>query len=307
MRQAKLCAFLLGALFLAAGARAAAGEAEYKPASRFYYSEKDFLNYETAGSGPATLVFLHGFGASLHVWDGVVKYLPKDRFTAYLLDLKGAGFSSRPRDGRYSIRDNADLVNKFIKANNLSGYTLVAHSFGGAVALFSAIDSLEDPALKPGKLVLIDPAAYPAKLPGYIRALRIPGLRNILYSLTTRVFQVRHILGKVIYDRSVITEELVRRYTAFMGQKNFAYALWRTADQMVPEHPEQYTSRYKDLKYPALVIWGKEDRVLRLAAGERLAKDLPAAQLAVLAKCGHDAPEEFPEGTARLIETFAVQ
>ncbi len=307
MRQAKLCAFLLGALFLAAGARAAAGEAGYKPASRFYYSEKDFLNYETAGSGPAILVFLHGFGASLHVWDDVIKYLPKDRFTAYLLDLKGAGFSSRPRDGRYSIRDNADLVNKFIKANDLSGCTLVAHSFGGAVALFSAMDSLEDPALKPGKLVLIDPAAYPARLPGYIRTLRIPGLRNILYSLTTRVFQVRHILGKVIYDRSVITGELVRRYTAFMGQKNFAYALWKTADQMVPERPEQYTSRYKDLKYPALIIWGKEDRVLLLAAGERLAKDLPAAQLAVLAKCGHDAPEEFPEVTARLIETFAAQ
>lgn len=153
---------------------------------------------------------------------------------------------------------------------------------------------------------MIDPAAYPAKLPGYIKALRIPVLRNILYSLTTREFQIRHILGKIVYDRRSITGELVRRYTAFMGRENFTYAIWKTADELVPEHPEQYTSRYKDIKYPALIIWGKEDRVLPLSLGEHLEKDLPAARLEVLEKCGHDAPEEYPEETARLIEAFAA-
>jgi len=304
MIYGKLYAFAACAFFLAAGAASAAEVPAPKPAGRFYYAHKTFLNYETVGKGPVPVVFLHGFGASLRVWDGVISHLPQVRFTVYLLDLKGAGLSSIPRDGRYSMRDNADLVNKFIKAKKLSGYTLVGHSFGGAVALFSAIDSLSDPALKPRKLVLIDPAAYPAKLPGYIKAMRSPVLRNLINSLTTEKLGVSLIMEKVVYDKRIITDALIRKYTVLMDRENYNYALWKTADQMVPKKTEQFTSRYKELRYPALIIWGKEDGVLPLADGELLARDLPDARLKVLEKCGHDAPEEFPRETARLIAAF---
>ena len=106
MRYGKLYAFVLSALFLAACAHVPIKGTGFKPAGRFYYSEKDFLNYETAGGGPVPVIFLHGFGASLHVWDGVVRYMPKDRFTIYLLDLKilGCGpFRIHPKNHRNPI------------------------------------------------------------------------------------------------------------------------------------------------------------------------------------------------------------
>jgi len=79
-----VCILLVGscAHIRIAGVRPGAGQ-------RFYYSETDFLNYEVVGKGPITLLFLHGFGASLRTWDDVLACIPGDRFTSYLIDLIG--------------------------------------------------------------------------------------------------------------------------------------------------------------------------------------------------------------------------
>ncbi|MEQ1857848.1 MAG: alpha/beta fold hydrolase, partial [Longimicrobiales bacterium] len=58
------------------------------------------------------------------------------------------------------------------------------------------------------------------------------------------------------------------------------------------------------LDMPALLIWGRSDRVVPLSVGERLARELPKAQLHVLDRCGHLPAEEVPHESFAVVERF---
>jgi len=55
---------------------------------------------------------------------------------------------------------------------------------------------------------------------------------------------------------------------------------------------------------PALVVWGREDRIVPLECGEQYVRALPNARLAVIEKCGHLPPLEHPDAFARLVLEF---
>ena len=57
---------------------------------------------------------------------------------------------------------------------------------------------------------------------------------------------------------------------------------------------------------PALVVWGRRDRVVPLECGEAYARALPGARLAVVDGAGHCLDMEQPEALARLVLEFAA-
>ena len=280
---------------------------------RFYYSETDFLNYEVVGRGEIPVLFFHGLGGSLRNWDDVISYLPKDTFTAYLVDLKGFGLSSKPRDSHYSIKDNVELVCRFIIANGLKNFVLVGHSLGGGIALCITLESLVNPQLKPRNLVLIDAAAYKTDPPFFIKFVRIPVLGKLLLSLLSAEFKATFTLKKIIYDRKKITPKLIERYTAFMDQDGYNYALMQSSEDLISHHYQQCTQNYQQctqnyryILYPVLVVWGKEDSAIPLSFGAQLIQDLPNAKIQVIERCGHNPHEEFPKEVADLIISFIM-
>jgi pimeloyl-ACP methyl ester carboxylesterase len=60
------------------------------------------------------------------------------------------------------------------------------------------------------------------------------------------------------------------------------------------------------VKAPALIVWGRRDRVVPLECGERYAEALPSARLAVLEGAGHFVEMEQPDAVAKLIAEFAA-
>ncbi|HEU4368826.1 MAG TPA: alpha/beta hydrolase, partial [Methylomirabilota bacterium] len=55
---------------------------------------------------------------------------------------------------------------------------------------------------------------------------------------------------------------------------------------------------------PALVVWGRDDRIVPLECGERFVKALPQARLAIVEGAGHFAEMEQPEQLAKLVRAF---
>ena len=55
---------------------------------------------------------------------------------------------------------------------------------------------------------------------------------------------------------------------------------------------------------PTLVVWGRDDRIVPIECGERYAKALGQARLAVLEGAGHFAEMEKPDELARLVARF---
>ena len=55
---------------------------------------------------------------------------------------------------------------------------------------------------------------------------------------------------------------------------------------------------------PTLVVWGRDDRIVPLECGERYAKSLPHARLAIVEGAGHFVDMEKPDELAQLVTRF---
>ena len=119
--------------------------------------------------------------------------------------------------------------------------------------------------------------------------------------------KARMILRKAFYDDSKIPEEVIDVYSGYLGHKGSHHALIMTSEQIIPKDIDSLTQRYKDINIPVLVIWGRMDEIISLSIGERLAKELPKANLQVIENCGHVPQEECPEKVIALLDCFLSQ
>lgn len=55
---------------------------------------------------------------------------------------------------------------------------------------------------------------------------------------------------------------------------------------------ERLDDRMGKIKTPTLVVWGKQDKLLPIAQGERYAAGIAGAKLVSFDKCGHVPPIE---------------
>ena len=272
----------------------------YKASLTFKYDSKNFINYEKLGKGKTALVLLHGFGSSIRNWDDVVAKLAEKgvldkQFTIYALDLKGAGFSSKPRDDHYSIKDNAEIVTAFLHKLNIQHPVIVGHSLGGGTALYTTVHMSPDSPHYPSRLILIDSACYPTEYPFFVKFLRIPIFNSLLLNGLPDKFRAEKTLERVVADKSIITPELIYRYSYAYKMKNYDYVLIQTAKQITPENIDRLISGYKNIKCPTTILWGKQDSVLLPSLGEALNKDIPNSELFIYDNYAHALPEEAPE------------
>jgi 2-hydroxy-6-oxonona-2,4-dienedioate hydrolase/4,5:9,10-diseco-3-hydroxy-5,9,17-trioxoandrosta-1(10),2-diene-4-oate hydrolase len=92
------------------------------------------LQYFEEGSGPETLVLVHGYASNAPIWRYTVERLTHNGgFRIIAINNRGAGDSDRAagEDG-YTVESFADDLYNAVTALGLSGFNLVGHSMGGA-------------------------------------------------------------------------------------------------------------------------------------------------------------------------------
>lgn len=262
------------------------------------------INYYEAGQGPPILL-LHGFAASAYSWRYLIPALAA-RHRVITLELKGHGLSDKPPDGYYAVTDQAEIVAEFIRRQDLHGLVIMGHSMGGAVALMTYFQLREDTPARIKKLVLIDSAGYPQKLPKFIALAKVPGINFLLSKLLSPRFAATLVLVKCYYNRDKITDEQIDTYAYYGSLPGAPEAIRRTATQLVLKDKEMQAliAKYKTITVPVLVLWGKNDEVVPLEVGENFKRDIPNAELVVLPRCGHVPQEEEPLATQQAIMEF---
>lgn len=260
------------------------------------------LYYETHGTG-TPVIFLHGFGASVFSWRHLVGNLSRD-YQLILIDLKGFGKSPKPNDKNYSIQDQAELVYKFIIEHDLNNLVLVGHSYGGGVALYTAIRLSEENSTRLSSLVLIDSLAYKQRLPRFIRLLRTPVLGPLGLHILPSKMNVKSILNLAYYDDKRITKDQIVAYAEPLESPGARKSLLRIAKQIVPSNIDEISARYKTLNYPTLILWGRQDKIVPLQVGERLHSDIRNSAFVVIEQCGHIPHEEKPDEAMSVISEF---
>lgn len=274
------------------------------PENHFFYSPAVSIHFLQRGHGTTSVVFLHGFAAATATWDDIAPLFPEDDFTLYLLDLQGFGLSSKPRRDDYGLRRQADILLAFLREKDLRGATVVGHSLGGSIALVAWLLAKDRNLSFISRLVLIGSPAYPQPLPRFLGYLSRPLIGDILLRLVPVRTLVTRSLENVFYDKSLIDENRIRRYSRFYSGKGTAGAFIKTVRQLVVENRDDLVCRYPEIDIPVLLLWGSHDRVVRPAVGRRLAAELPSATFKVIDDCGHNPHEEHPLATAQQIISF---
>lgn len=253
------------------------------------------LHYQDQGPATAetTLLFVHGGLASSRWWRPALAHLPQP-WRALAVDLRGSGLSRQPGcddDERfYQVAHLAVDLAAFVEAVDLRDYFLVAHAFGGAVAL----DGIVRGRLTPHGLILVDTApamgvVTPAEAFSYLaqmhsdRGLLVKGLASVMPSRPPDAF-----------FQQLVDDALAMPLAAFTGPAR-ALAQWDVMGQL------------PSIRLPTLLIWGEHDIMVDAEATRATFLGIAgAANLEVFRGCGHspmiEQPAGFVDSVVRFIE-----
>jgi pimeloyl-ACP methyl ester carboxylesterase len=251
------------------------------------------VRYGEIGEGPP-LVLVHGFLVSHKEWLPMVPYLAK-HFRLILPDLPGFGASEkRSGDGyAYTREAFAETLADLMSALDLARAHICGHSMGGGISLTLAADRPE----LVDRLCVIDSMSYEFDAPFKGKLPQIPLLGPVIF--------------KRIYGRSLMRDYFkndvwsghpgidMRQVDAYYDDfdpreaRDAAYTcLLRTVDvkSLVP--------KIARVRAKTLVVWADDDRIIPLALGQRLAREIPGARLRIIPHSGHAPNEEHPAVTA---------
>lgn len=259
--------------------------------------------HETGKGKP--IVLIHGLGASSYTWRKVVPELAKTH-RVIAIDLKGFGQSDKPLDARYSIFDQARLIEDYLRRNKIRNATLIGHSFGGGVALAVAMDQMNAASRNIDRLVLIDSIAYRQPMPFFFQLLRIPVVGELGMSLIPPEVQMARAMSIAYYKDDKVQQDAVANYASALHSEGGRHALLYTINSLDPDQADEFSKRYKDFTLPALVLWCDHDRIVPISVGKRLVQDLPNARIKVIEDCGHIPHEEQPEATLHELQPFVA-
>lgn len=90
------------------------------------------IHYKVSGSGSITLLFVHGFGCDMNVWQKQYEGFVGDPIRMIFIDLPGFGNSDKPHTD-YTLDFFSQAVNQVLDTLKASHVVLVGHSLGTAV------------------------------------------------------------------------------------------------------------------------------------------------------------------------------
>ena len=226
------------------------------------------LYYEEHGAGPP-LLLLHGLGESTFTWHDILPALAAGH-RVVALDLKGFGRSEKPDDGAYSADDQARLVARFILERDLSDLTLVGHSFGGTVALRTALAEGIAGTGRIRRIVAIGAPALPRATARRFDLVMAPLVADTVAAVLPSGPAVRFLLKEAMGGRTP-SEEDVKGYAAPYEAQDATRAFLATARAIVSEKDSAaIAKRYKAIGQPVLLVWCRKDPIVPLRAGREL-------------------------------------
>lgn len=279
----------------------AAMRAKYGAPPSQFVDVGDGLTIHLRDEGPRdapVIMLLHGSNADLHTWEPWVEAL-KGQYRVIRFDQVGHGLTGPDPSGDYSTANFVADIGAVADKLGLGRFILGGNSMGGKHALAYAIAHPE----RLDGLVLVDGSGGPMlKLArkddedsgniGFTIA-RMPGVNLLVEQITPREL-IQQSLEQSVSVKSVVTPAAVDRYWELLrypGNRRATLARFS-----LPYDPLAAADIAK-VTTPTLILWGAEDRIIPVEAGQWLAKTMPNNQLVIYPKIGHLPHEEAPEAT----------
>jgi len=251
------------------------------------------------------LLLVHGFPTSS--WD-FAKIWPRlaARFRVLAADLLGFGFSSKPRRHRYSIMEQADLIDTVAALHGIERHHLLAHDYGDTVAQELLARDNERPLGRIDSVCFLNGGLFPETH----RARRIQRLlESPLGPLLSRLTNRRAFgasMTAIFGPQTPPSSEELDGFWALARLENghtLAHELIRYMEDR-RRHRERWVGALQHARCPLAVIDGAADPVSGAHMVARYRELIGKGYVALLPGIGHYPQVEAPELVLSHYERF---
>jgi pimeloyl-ACP methyl ester carboxylesterase len=254
------------------------------------------LHHVRRGTG-APLLLVHGLGGSWRSWTTIADALAAER-EIIAVDLPGHG-ATPPLEGEASVATLADAVTAFLAAQGLTGVDVVGSSMGARLAL-----ELARRGGVVGAVVSLDPGGF---WRGWERRFF-----GTTIGLSIRLVRALQPVLPLVTGNPITRSVLLAQFSAHPWRlpsrivlqelRDYAAAPWfDPLLRSLTYGPAQEGAPHGTLRRPAVIVWGRQDRVCLPRQAARAAALFPDARLHWLDDCGHFPHWDQPAATVRII------
>lgn len=257
------------------------------------------------GDGP-TILLLHGFPSCSYDFRSVAARLAGRSWMT--MDFLGFGLSDKPRPHRYSLFEQADLVQQVVASRTTGPVVLAAHDMGTSVATELLARDLEGnltfdlqrAVLTNGSVILERASLRPIQ-----KILRGP-LGGVAARLTNRRSFVRGFGRLFSPDHPLTADEAAAQWALLThnGGNRISHLLSAYLDERV-RYAQRWHGAVRDWPKPLGFVWGLGDPVATTNVLDGLRQLRPAADVVELPELGHypqvEDPQAFTDAVLRLL------
>lgn len=247
------------------------------------------------GDGP-TILLLHGYPSSSFDYQQVVSNLAGRAWLT--LDFLGFGLSDKPRPHRYSLLEQADIVEAVVAESAMGPVVLVAHDMGTSVTTeLLARDlqgrlpfELQKVVLTNGSVILRRASLRPIQ-----KVLRGP-FGPVVARLSNKA-TFRREFGRLFSASHPLSTEEAEAQWALMSHNRghrIAHLLISYLDER-ERYAERWHGAVRDWSKPLSFLWALDDPVATTNVLDGLRELRPAADVVELPSVGHYPQVEVPE------------
>ncbi len=255
------------------------------------------IHYTLKGSGPETLMLIHGYGLHSGIWDQIIDDLAKS-YQVLTLDLRGHGQSDKLHEG-YSVELFTEDIYQLINHLGIENPTILGWSLGGYIAQYYATHY----PLKKLILVCTSPTWVPEQgfpygstkeehMTSYHKLLKTP---DEYYEDCVRVNFMDHCTE---VDKDPQAERL-----RAMLHANDKYALAAIIDYFTKE-PASLVNNLSQIEAPTLIISGGQDPVSPLEVGQFMHERIKDSVWYQVPCGGHSLVQTRPQEFLRVVKNF---
>lgn len=252
------------------------------------------LYYDDVGMGNP-VIFIHGVWMSSRFFKRQLPYF-RQKYRAISLDLRGHGQSSHVQTG-HTVANYARDLKKFIDKLHLKDVTLVGWSMG-AFVIWEYLQQFGEDNVK--GTVIVDELASDFKWPDFeIGAFDLPALTGMMRDIQSDQKGLLQGFIPLMFKEDVSESEL-EWMLAETTKVPASIASAILFDQSIIDCRPYLTQITK----PTLLCFGKEEKLIPVAAGEHLNRAIPNSKLELFEDSCHCPFIEEADKFNRVVDEF---
>lgn len=253
------------------------------------------------GGDPAkpTLLLIHGFAGDKDNWSMIAPYLTRD-YHVVAPDLPGFGENERNPDLAFDIAAQTARLKAFADMLGLQRPHVGGNSMGGWIALRYAIDYPDALA----SLILLNNAGVNGANESDLQKQAADETYNPL--VLANLDDADRLIAMVVHKPPYVPARLKPAlYADALKYRDLLDGIFWVIAIEGRDHP--LNDRLGEVKVPALIIWGRHDRLLDVSCVPVLEAGIAGSRSHIFEHVGHVPMIEDPKATAAVMKGFLAK